>query len=81
MMHTDILQSTAAPQSLFRLLWTYLAITFLNNTLETLNTKDVNMTKLFQQKLFARLANNSGTAEAAFLVNRTFSIFKGTCLY
>lgn len=46
-----------------------------------LKTKDVSMTKLFQQKLFAKLVNNSGTPEAAFLVNRTFSFFKGTCLY
>lgn len=46
-----------------------------------LKTKDVSMTKLFQQKLFAKSVNNSGTPEAAFLVNRTFSFFKGTCLY
>lgn len=45
-----------------------------------LKTKDVSMTKLFQQKLFDKLAKNSGTAEAALVVNRTFSFCKGTCV-
>lgn len=41
------------------------------------------MTELFQQKLFAKLVNNSGTAEAAFLVNRTipFSFSEASHLY
>lgn len=41
------------------------------------------MTELFQQKLFTKLVNNSGTAEATFLANRTipFSFSKVTHLY
>lgn len=37
-----------------------------NNTLGVLKKKDVNMTEIFQKKSFAKLVNNSGTAEAAF---------------
>lgn len=78
MMQTAILQSSSKPLQVFMDLS---CNPLLNNTLEMLKTKDVSMTKLFQQKLFDKLANNSGTAGAAFVVNRTFSFYKGTCLY
>lgn len=41
------------------------------------------MTELFQLKVFAKLVNNSGTAEAVFLVSRPypFSFSKATHLY
>lgn len=61
-MQTVILQSASESLQAF----IDLSCNYTNNTLEVLKKKDVNMIELFQQKLFAKLVNNSGNAETAF---------------